>query len=144
MLVGRLSTPILPASGVQFQPCHLLDTEAAYIGQSLGVLGQPARGGQGVIHAIADFGGDPITGGTGIHTTRPLQFAYATLAGSADDAYVEGGDSGSPCFVVVNGKAAVVSTHTAVLNTTGSVTTFDAFLPAYVTQVNAGTSPAFA
>lgn len=39
LLVGRLSTPFLPASGVRFLPCHLLDTEAAYIGQTLGVLG---------------------------------------------------------------------------------------------------------
>ena len=137
LLVGRLSTPFLPASGVRFLPCHLLDTEAAYIGQTLGVLGQPARGGRGIIAGFVDFGGDPITGGSGINTTRTMQFTYSNLTGSADDAYAESGDSGSPSFVVVNGRAAVAGTHTAVLNAAGTVTTFDTFLPAYLAQVNA-------
>ncbi len=136
VLIGRLSAPIPPSTGVRFLSAHLLDTEAAYIGQTLGVLGQPARGGRGVISAIGDFGGDPITGGAGIKTTRALQFTYSNLAGSVDDAYAEGGDSGSPSFVVVNGKAAVVGTHTAILTATGSTTTFDAFLPAYVSLAN--------
>ena len=137
VLIGRLAAPMLPASGVKFLPCHLLDTEAAYAGQTLGVLGQPARGGKGVIGVIADFGGDPITGGAGINTTRTMQFNYTTLTGSADDAYAESGDSGSPSFVAVNGRAAVVGTHTAVLNAAGTVTTFDSFLPAYLAPVNA-------
>lgn len=136
VLIGRLSAPMLAASGVKFLPCDLLDTEAAYAGQTLGVLGQLGRGGKGVIGAIADFGGDPITGGAGINTTRTMQFNYTSLTGSADDAYAEGGDSGSPSFVAIGGKAAVVGTHTAVLNAAGTVTTFDSFLPAYVAPVN--------
>ncbi len=136
LLLGRLSSPILPSSGVQFLSTHLLDTEAAYIGQTLGVLGQPARGGRGVIGPFSDFGGDPITGGSGINTTRTFQFNYVSLAGSQDDVFAESGDSGSPSFVVTGGKAGVVGTHTAVLTAAGTTTTFDTFIPAYAAQVN--------
>lgn len=136
LLLGRLATPMLPSSGVRFLSTLLLDTEAAYIGQTLGVLGQPARGGRGIIGPISDFGGDPITGASGINTTRTFQFNYASLTGSPDDVYAESGDSGSPSFVVTGGKAAVVGTHTAVLTAAGTTTTFDTFLPAYAAQVN--------
>jgi hypothetical protein len=136
VLIGRLSTPMPASSGVNFLPWHNLDTEAAYIGQTLGVLGAGGRGGRGVIHSIADFGGDPVTGGSGINSTRAMQFNYVGLTGSADDPYAESGDSGSPSFVSVGGRAALVGTHTAVVSALGSTSTVDSFLPAYVTQVN--------
>jgi hypothetical protein len=137
IIIGRLAAPLPDSSGVKFLSYYNLDTEAAYVGKTLGVLGAGGRGGRGVINAIADFGGDPVTAGTGIHTTRTMQFNYASLTGNADDSYVESGDSGSPSFAAVNGKAAIAGTHTAVLSALGTTTTVDSFLPAYVAQVNA-------
>jgi len=136
LLLGELSAPIEPESGVQFLPYLNLVSEGAYIGQPLVVLGKPARGGRGTIGAIADFGGDPLTGGSGISQTRTMHFSYNTLAGLADDAHAEGGDSGSPSLVVEDGRAALVGTHTAVLNLANTVTTIDTFVPHYIDELN--------
>ena len=136
VLIGTLGTPIPAASGVTFLPYLNLDTDAAYVGQALVVLGRNARGGRGTIAATADFGADPLTSGAGINTTRTFSFNYQTTAGLADDAYAEAGDSGSPCLVVVGGRPALAGTHTAVLNALGTITTVDSLLPFYAAKIN--------
>ena len=141
VLIGTLDAPIDPASGVSFLPYLNLDSEAAYIGQSLVVLGRSARGGRGTIASIADFGGDPITAGAGINQTRTYTFSYQTAAGLIDDAYAEIGDSGSPALVNVNGRAALVGTHTAVLNALGTINTIDSLVPSYAAKINNHFSP---
>ena len=141
VLIGTLDAPVDPASGVRLLPYLNLETEAAYVGQSLIVLGRQARGGRGTIAAVADFGGDPITSGAGINTTRTYSFSYQTAAGLIDDAYAEAGDSGSPGLVNVGGRAALVGTHTAVLNALGTITTIDSLLPAYAARINNHCAP---
>lgn len=121
--------PVLPL------PYLNLPTEAAYVGEALVVVGQNARGGRGVIAAVQDFGGNPITGGAGIQT-RAFTFTYALAAGGNDDAYAESGDSGSPSFALRSGKAALVGTHTAVATALGTVRTFDTLVPHYVPELN--------
>jgi len=138
LLLGELSEPVDPASGVQFLPYLNLATEGAYAGQPLVVLGKNARGGRGTISpTFIDFGDDPITGGSGINSTRAMQFTYSTLGGGNDDAHAEAGDSGSPSLVVSGGRAAIVGTHTAVLSALGTTTTVDTFVPHYVEELNA-------
>ena len=137
VLIGTLGAPVLPDSGVAFLPYLNLDAEAAYAGQSLLVLGRNARGGRGTIAAVADFGGDPVTSGAGIKTTRTYSFNYQTAFGGVDDSYAEAGDSGSPGLVAIGGRAAVVGTHTAVLTAPGTITTIDSLLPAYAAKINA-------
>ena len=137
VLIGTLGAPVLPDSGVAFLPYLNLDAEAAYVGQPLIVLGRNARGGRGTIAAVADFGGDPVTSGAGINTTRTYSFNYRMAVGGSDDAYAETGDSGSPGLVAVGGRAAMVGTHTAVLSALGTITTIDSLLPAYAARINA-------
>ncbi len=129
-------TADMPASAAVLPLPYLnLATEAAYVGQALVVAGQAARGGRGIIGSVSDFGGDPITGGTGI-TTRAFTFSYATIGGSVDDSHAQGGDSGSPSFVVTSGKAALVGTHTAVFNASGAIITYDTLVPHYAPELN--------
>ncbi len=136
VLIGTLGAPVLSSSGVAFLPYLNLDAEAAYVGQSLIVLGRNARGGRGTIAAVADFGGDPVTSASGINRTRTYSLNYQTAFGGADDSYAEVGDSGSPGLVAVAGQAAIVGTHTAVLTALGTITTIDSLLPAYVARIN--------
>ena len=141
VLIGTLSAPVDPDSGVASLPYLNLDTEAAYVGQSLIVLGRSARGGRGTIAAVADFGADPLTGGAGINTTRTYSFSYQSAVGMVDDAYAEAGDSGSPGLVAVGGRAALAGTHTAVLNALGTITTIDSLLPFYAAKINNHLAP---
>lgn len=122
-----ISVPVLPL------PYLNLATEAAYIGEVVVVVGKDARGGRGTIAAVQDFGGDPITGGSGIQT-RVFTFTYAPVGGN-DDAHAEVGDSGSPSFALRSGMAALVGTHTAA-SSLGTVTTFDTLVPHYVAELD--------
>ncbi len=136
VLIGTLGAPVHPSSGVAFLPYLNQDSESAYVGQPLIVLGRHARGGRGTIAAVADFGGDPVTSASGINKTRTYSFNYRTAFGGADDSYGEVGDSGSPGLVPIEGRAAVVGTHTAVLTVLGTITTIDSLLPAYAAGIN--------
>ncbi len=134
VFLGELTADVPATSGIRPLPYLNLATEAAYSGESLVVLGQPARGGRGVIGQVNDFGGDPITSGAGIKT-RAFTFTYGPL-GTADDARAEVGDSGSPSFALRSGQAALVGTHTAVATVSGTTTTFDTLVPHYAARLN--------
>ncbi len=135
LFLGEFTAEIPTTAAVLPLPYLNLAAEANYAGQAIIVAGQAARGGRGVIGSVSDFGGDPITGGAGIQT-RAFTFSYATAAGAVDDAYAQGGDSGSPSLVVRNGKVALVGTHTAVLTALGTITTYDTLVPHYAPEIN--------
>ncbi|MGJ8641293.1 MAG: hypothetical protein ACSHYA_18025 [Opitutaceae bacterium] len=136
LFIGTLEEEISPDAGIQLVPYLNLASEGAYVGRNLAFLGKVARGGQGTINAFSDFGGDPITGGSGINQTRTFQMVYNSLGGFVDDAYVEIGDSGSPSLAKEGDRAAIVGTHTAVLNAGGLITTIDTFVPHYIEELN--------
>ncbi len=135
VFLGELTGEVPASVAVLPLPYLNLATEAAYTGQSLIIAGKAARGGRGTIGSVSDFGGDPITSGAGIKT-RAFTFSYGSI-GSADDAHAEVGDSGSPSLVNRSGMAALVGTHTAVLNALGTTTTYDTLVPHYAPEFNA-------
>jgi hypothetical protein len=134
VFLGELATDVVVTTGIRPLPYLNLAAENAYTGEALVVLGQPARGGRGTIGPVSDFGGDPITSGSGIKT-RAFTFTYGP-AGSADDAKAEVGDSGSPSLTIRSGQLALVGTHTAVLTAFGSTTTYDTLVPHYASRLN--------
>jgi len=136
LVVGELSQPVAPCDNITFYPILDLESETDYIGRGLLVYGATARVGKGTISAFQDFGGDPITGGAGVNSTRAYNFVYVNAVGSQDDCHAEGGDSGSPSFVAMDGELFVVGVHTAVLTTGLAVTTFDSFVPHYLDQID--------
>lgn len=135
LFIGELSRPVAPCDNITFYPILNLGAEANYVGKELLVYGRTARVGKGTIGAFQDFGGDPIIGGAGVKSTRAYSSVYLNATGSQDDCHAEGGDSGSPSFVAMDGELFVVGVHTAVLTTGFGATTFDTFAPHYLDQI---------
>ena len=136
LFIGELNRPVTPCDNITFYPILNLGAEANYVGKELLVYGRTARVGKGTISAFQDFGGDPITGRAGVNSTRAYSFVYLNAAGSQDDCHAEGGDSGSPSFVAMDGELFVAGVHTAVLTTGLAMTTFDSFVPHYLDQMD--------
>jgi len=141
IFVGVLGDEVTPNLGIRPLPVLNLVNEAAYNTRELMVTGNPARAGRGIIAGFQDFGGTPLTSGSGINNTRAYTFVYNTVVGDRDDAYAEGGDSGSPSLSIENDLPAIVGTHTAVLTAVGTITTIDSFLPAYLDKADALMEP---
>jgi len=136
LFIGELNQPVMPCDNITFYPILKLASEGAYVGKDLHVYGKSGRVGKTTISAFQDFGGDPITGGAGINSTRAYSFSYSNALGSPDDCHAEGGDSGSPSFVGMDGELFVAGVHGAVLTTGLGVTTFDTFVPHYLDQIS--------
>lgn len=139
LFLGTLSSQV--DSTIQALGIANLGAEAQYIGRQLSVYGQTARVGLGTINAFQDFGADPITSGSGLNMSRTYNFNYFNAAGGNNDAYFENGDSGSPSFIIQDGRLAVVGTHSALATTSFSRINYDTFTPAYVNQLNAALAP---
>lgn len=127
--VGKLDAPL--PSTVAFYPWLNLAEEEAALGARLMVFGRIARGGSGVLD------GFETVDETGIADTRCLRFDYRNAVGGANDCKFEGGDSGSPCFVTVNGMPVLVGTNSAVGTGEGFVANFSAYVPHYAARIDA-------
>lgn len=141
--IGRLTTAIDPSDDIAFYPILDLPTVGDYAGQDLLVYGWSAAVGTGVID---EFGGvnlywdattpddasDDVlnteTNFDALDDTFVMTFVQGAGAG---EALLQGGDSGSPSFVVWNGSLALVGVHSAVSGSTN----LDAFIPAYLSQL---------
>ncbi|MGJ8697946.1 MAG: hypothetical protein ACSHYF_16630 [Verrucomicrobiaceae bacterium] len=154
LFIGTLEGEVAAEDGIGFQP-YLSVSESQYVGQSLIFTGHRTggnptlRAGFGILQARTQFGSGSstgaLTGGAGINDTEAFTWVFqenTLISGTGpDDVYVEGGDSGSPSLVDVDGVGALVGTHMAVatVGLTGArqITNFDAFVPHYVDRFNA-------
>ena len=151
LFIGTLETEVAPTDGVNFQPFLSL-AEAAYIGQELIFMGHfrsgnpTLRAGRAVFQARSQFGvGTPVGGNTGIQKTEVFTWTYQEnsllFTGDANDSFTEGGDSGSPSLVDVDGRGALVGTHTAAGSASILISnqniSYDAFVPFYAEGLNA-------
>ena len=136
LFIGELNRPVTPCDNITFYPILNLASEGAYVGKDLLVYGKTGRVGKATISAFQDFGGDPLTGGAGVNSTRVYSFIYVNAFGSPDDCHAEGGDSGSPSFVGMDGELFVVGVRGAIITTGLGVTTFDTFVPHYLDQIS--------
>ncbi|MCU0782284.1 MAG: hypothetical protein MUF04_14460 [Akkermansiaceae bacterium] len=126
-----LSTPFTEADKVGFFPYLALPSEEAYAHTSLVVFGWNAKAGHGRLAGIDDYEGE------GLNLTRLLRFDYRIGFGGQDDTYLEGNDSGSPSFAMVDGRPALVGTHTSIGINSQFRQNFDTFVPHYVDALNA-------
>ncbi len=142
LFLGTLDTAVDLSQITPFRVADL-GAETLYVGQEIFVYGQTAKFGTGTISAFQDFGSDPVTAGSTLNDSRTYNFSYTTPnpAGSGDDAYFEGGDSGSPSFIINNGQLAITGTHSALVSSSfGGTQTFvnyDTFTPEYFDRLNA-------
>lgn len=137
LFVAELTQPIPESDGVSPFRFPSDVSELALTGESLVVYGKSARAGTGLIDAFHDFGGDPLTGGAGINTTRTFDFTYSRTLGGPDDARLEVGDSGSPSFIIEDGELALVGTHLAILEDPATVQNFDTSVTHYLDDIDA-------
>lgn len=126
-----LSAPFTEADKVGFFPYLALPAEEAYAHTSLVVFGWNAKAGRGRLAGISDYEGE------GLNLTRLLRFDYRIQFGGQDDTYLEGNDSGSPSFAMVDGRPALVGTHTSIDINSQFRENFDTFVPHYVDELNA-------
>lgn len=108
-----------------------------YVGKELVVVGQSQQIGRNRISAVGSvyFGnGDPLASQDS--TTIGFAYDYDTVNGfSPDEAFLTGGDSGSPTFMVYNNQLTLLGDHMGVDNT--NLISVDHFLPFYLDQINA-------
>lgn len=131
----KLSAPISPDQGIIPLPYLNLASEALYNNTPITLFGNTLRAGSGVISGFTDFS-DPT-----IDTTRVYTTFYSNFGTNQDDAYIEGGDSGSPTFATVNGTPALVAVHLASGSTPFGFTSLDSFVPEYAPAINTLLAP---
>jgi hypothetical protein len=140
--LGRLTTTVNPAHDIAAYP--ILDLPlASYEGLDLLVYGWNAAIGDGQIDDLVagnlywNAGTPAVASDDVLNTLMNSDVLFDTplieYTQGLDNgqALLEGGDSGSPSFVVWNGSLALVGVHSAVNGTTN----YDVFVPAYQTAL---------
>jgi len=130
-----LSSPIEASEGITPFPYLNLGNDAAYQGVILNVFGWFGKVGRGSVSSIQNYT-EP-----GVGQTRIMSFLYPKAAGDQDDAYLVGGDSGSPTFAMAGNVPALVGTHTAAGETDSDRINVDTFIPFYIEKLNALMAP---
>ncbi len=129
-IIVKLSAPLSADQGITPFPYLNLASEALYNNTVLTAFGQNRRAGRGRISSFSDFFSDNID------STRSYTFIYSTFAGKQDDAYLVGGDSGSPSFALANNRPALVGLHLAAGSAFGNQINTDTFVPQYAPAIN--------
>jgi hypothetical protein len=155
VMLGTLNQAFLPTDGVASYPI----TAAGVPQQQMLVYGRQSAVGRNNVSGL-----QPNTA-LGSSLTTALLYDYdqpppvvggnpdgvpSTVGG--DESHLEGGDSGSPSFVLVGGQLQLIGDHLGIAsysdaslpNPTGTTDfvaySFDSYLPAYIVQINALTA----
>jgi hypothetical protein len=130
LFIGTLSEPIPVADEIGFYPLLRLPQESDYEAQPVIVYGEGGRVGTGVIDSVYryDLG---IT--AGMHVANRFT---DLISGGPDDAYQVSADTGSPSFVVADGRLALVGTMSVNVRTGNPVLNQDMFVPRYLDSLN--------
>jgi hypothetical protein len=126
-------TAALPAeSGVRPFPVLGLADEAACRGREMLVCGTLANAGKTRIDGFTTLTNDP-----GFDTTRFAYFDFHKASGKAGDCNYQGGDSGSPAFIMVGGRPVLIGTASGQDPMPRGVSrNYINFLPAYLTELD--------
>jgi len=127
-----LSEPLAKSEVTPFAYMNL-GSETYYIGKEVVVFGTSARAGYGKISTYLT-----VNANVGA-ATRSFRIDYKKTADSTttiDDAYGEGGDSGSPSFIVTDGRPGLVGINFAVSGDTTYNYLYCSSIPYYVTALN--------
>lgn len=132
LALGWLTEAIKPADKVTWYPVVEADGEDWFTGKEVITYGTTTRAGRNIIDRVTSTA-------TGANTTRVFTYTYDRTYGlGADEAGAEAGDSGSPSFMIHDGRMTLLGTHFAVNGTTPlRYKTFDSFIPHYLNQLDA-------
>lgn len=135
--IGRLTTPLNPAHGIAQYPILELDSLSAYIDLPVLMYGHNDLTTNSTIigtNTISSFFHYNLHGGDSLDDT--FAAGYSFQPASPGDSQFEGGDSGSPTFAFYQGRLALVGTHSAIANISGTQWSFDNFIPVYLDQLS--------
>jgi hypothetical protein len=148
LYLGKLTTPV--SSNIAKYPVLSLGSDAAYTNMPIYTYGYPNRVGMNNINGDFLYSEDGVSPPTlhhgindlnlpGYGLTRVMYYSYNATGGQgANEAYLEGGDSGGPSFAVWNGALALLGIHFV---DDGRVydgaPSGDSFVPFYVNQLDA-------
>ena len=133
LTLGTLETPI-DTSVIKPLSYANLPSENSYVGAG-SVFGRTAQAGQTTFQGITNFNDPNIS--ASFNNTRYAVLAHNISSGDSNDAFLEGGDSGSPSFLELNGELALVGTNSLIAETPTTRLAFAAFVPFYADEVNA-------
>ncbi len=134
--IGKLTTPLNPAHGIAQYPILALDSLSAYIDLPVLMYGHNDLTTNSTIigtNTISAFFHYNLHGGDSLNDT--FAAGYSFQPASPGDSQFEGGDSGSPTFAFYQGRLALVGTHSATANISGTQWSFDNFIPVYLNQL---------
>ena len=105
LMLCTLSSEVSSATGIVPFPVLNLSSEAAYTGREMIVCGSFVRAGKSLAKGFTTRANDP-----GFDSTRYVYFDYKTNTRNKYDCNYQGGDSGAPSFMMVDGQAALIGT----------------------------------
>ncbi len=133
LTLGTLSTPIDTRFISRMKVANFA-SDASYAGPGI-VFGRTIRAGNTTLGAITDFNGVSLSGSV-IDNTRMINLVYQNSGGNVNDASLQGGDSGSPSFIIFGDEVGLVGTNSAVINTGLAQNALAAFVPFYQSDLN--------
>lgn len=132
LMLCTLKSEIPSSLGIQPFPVLNLPNEADYAGRTMVVCGSFVRAGKMPLAGFTQLTNDP-----GFDTTRFAYFDYNTLTGASDNCNYQGGDSGSPSFIMVDGKPAIIGTASGQDQLPNNISrNYLNFLPHYLTELD--------
>ena len=138
LMLCTLTAPVDTTVGITPFPVLNLPNEAAYTGTEAIVNGSFVRASKMPIAGFTTLVNDP-----GFDTTRYAYFDYNKNSGAGNDCHYQGGDSGAPGFIMVDGKPALIGTASGLddLATFPSpqpvFRSYLSFIPAYLSELDA-------
>ena len=134
LVVGRLTAPIAAGDHVAFYPTLVLNSFTAYANLPLVMYGQTGVVGTNNVDSFAvNFDMLPFGGGNTVPDSILLITQFDAVTGEAQ---AQGGDSGSPTFIIASGQLALVGVHSAINGSPPPELTLDSFVPSFYTQIN--------
>lgn len=136
LMLCTLVNPVPSVLGIPPFPVLNLSGEPDYMGKSMVIFGKNIASTM-PIHGFTRLKDDP-----GFDTTRYAYFDYDTAGGAATDCNYQGGDSGSPVFIMADGKAALIGTASGQDPLPNHISrNYVNFIPAYLPQLDALMAP---
>lgn len=134
LVVGRLTDPISALDHVSFYPTLLLNSFNAYLNLPVLAYGQGGVVGTNHVEGFAvNFDMLPFGSGDTVPDSVLLITQFDSVTGESQ---AQGGDSGSPTFIVASGQLTFVGVHSAINGSPPPELTLDSFVPSFFTQIN--------
>ncbi len=132
LLLCTLTSAIPSALGITPFPVLNLASEADYTGKTMVVCGSFVRAGKMQLAGFTQLTNDP-----GFDTTRFAYFDYNPNTGASDNCNYQGGDSGAPSFIMVNGQPAIIGTASGQDPLPNNISrNYLNFIPHYLTELD--------